>query len=888
MAEAVRTTCPYCGVGCGILAKVENGALSVAGDPDHPANRGRLCLKGASLGETVGLDGRLLEPKIDGAPASWDAALDRLAGAFAAAIAAHGPDSVALYVSGQLLTEDYYVANKLMKGFIGSANIDTNSRLCMSSSVAGHMRAFGSDTVPGCYEDLETADLIVLVGANAAWCHPVLFQRIDAARKTSGRPRLVVIDPRRTASADSADLHLALRPGSDAALFNALLAHLATRDAIDRDFVAHHTAGLEAALEAAGRDGVVAEACDLDPADIATFFDWFTQTERVVTLYSQGVNQSTSGTDKVNAIINCHLLTGRIGRPGMGPLSLTGQPNAMGGREVGGLANQLAAHMAFEDDAIDRVARFWRAPRLARRPGLKAVDLFHAVDEGRIKALWIMATNPAVSLPDSALVRRALERCDFVAVSDCVEHTDTTRLADVLLPALAWAEKDGTVTNSERCISRQRTILPPPGAAMPDWWIVCEIAKRLGFGADFAFDSPAAIFREHAALSAFENEGSRDFDIGGLTGADYASLAPVQWPVREPGGATARLFGDGRFFHGDGKARFVAVTPRPPASRPSEDWPLLLNTGRTRDHWHTLTRSGLSPRLCNHEPEPWLSIHPDDAARFGLAQEGLVRVESPRGVALLRVRIDPGQRRGEVFAPMHWNDQFAADARVGALIAPLTDPVSGQPELKCTPVRVRPAPIAWEASLLTRAPLGFWEEGLFWARAAGDGHTLYRLAGNAEIDNWRGWMQHRLSTDHWIEYEDRGLGAYRGLFLREGRLEAALFVGPPGARPAPDWLAELFATPSFAMRDPAALLLGEAATESAPAGRIVCSCFLVREPAIGAAIREGGLSSVDEIGRRLSAGTNCGSCVPELRRLLRETHAAERDKREFVTLSTAQ
>ncbi len=870
------------------MAKVENGALTVAGDPGHPANRGRLCLKGASLGETVGLDGRLLEPKIAGAPASWDTALDRLAGAFATAIAAHGPDSVALYVSGQLLTEDYYVANKLMKGFIGSANIDTNSRLCMSSSVAAHTRAFGSDTVPGCYEDLETADLIVLVGSNAAWCHPVLFQRIDAARKARGAPRLVVIDPRRTATADSADLHLALKPGSDAALFNGLLADLATRGAIDRDFVADHTSDLDAALDAARRDGAVAAACDLDPADIATFFDWFTGTERVVTLYSQGVNQSTSGADKVNAIINCHLLTGRIGRPGMGPFSLTGQPNAMGGREVGGLANQLAAHMAFDGDAIDKVARFWRAPRLARSPGLKAVDLFHAVDQGRIKALWIMATNPAVSLPDSALVRRALERCDFVAVSDCVEHTDTTRMADVLLPALAWAEKDGTVTNSERCISRQRAVLPPPGAAKPDWWMICEVAKRLGFGADFAFDGPATIFREHAYLSAFENDGSRDFDIGGLVEADYETFAPTQWPVAEPDTPTARLFADGRFFHADRKARFVAVTPRPPASRISDEWPLLLNTGRTRDHWHTLTRSGVSPRLCNHEPEPWLSLHPGDAARFGLAHEGIARVESPRGAALLRVRIDPGQRRGEVFAPMHWNDQFAAQARVGALIAPLTDPVSGQPEFKCTPVRVLPAPIVWEASLLAREPLPNWEDGLFWARAAGDGHTLYRLAGNEEIDNWRGWMQHRLSIDHWIEYEDRGLGAYRGLFLREGRLEAALFVGLPGARPAPDWVAALFTTPSFEQRDPAALLLGETVTESAPAGRIVCSCFLVHEPAIGAAIREGGLSSVDEIGRDLRAGTNCGSCVPELRRLLREAQSADRAQPEFVPLSTAQ
>ncbi|HTT79469.1 MAG TPA: molybdopterin-dependent oxidoreductase, partial [Stellaceae bacterium] len=504
MPESVRTSCPYCGVGCGILAARHDGALTVAGDPDHPANYGRLCLKGASLGDSVGLDGRLLRPRIGGATADWDTALDTLAAAFAEAIATHGPDAVALYVSGQMLTEDYYVANKLMKGFIGSANIDTNSRLCMASSVTAHQRAFGADVVPGCYADLELADLIVLVGSNAAWCHPVLLQRIEAARDARTAPRLVVIDPRRTATAEAGDLHLPLRPGSDAVLFNRLLAHLAAAGAADAAFVERHCTGVEAALAAAHATPDAAAVCDLDPRDVAVFFDWFTRSERVVTLYSQGVNQSSSGTDKVNAIINCHLLTGRIGRPGMGPLSLTGQPNAMGGREVGGLANQLAAHMGFDDAARDLVARFWGVPQVAGQAGLKAVDLFRAVDRGRIKALWIIGTNPAVSLPDAGLVRRALQRCPFVAVSDCVAHTDTTAYADVLLPALAWGEKDGTVTNSERRISRQRAVLPPPGAAKADWWIICEVAGRLGFGPAFSFRGPADIFREHVRLSAFE------------------------------------------------------------------------------------------------------------------------------------------------------------------------------------------------------------------------------------------------------------------------------------------------------------------------------------------------------------------------------------------------
>ena len=481
-ARTVATTCPYCGVGCGVLADVAaDGAVSVRGDPDHPANYGRLCSKGSALAETLQLDDRLLHPEIEGARASWDEALDLVAQRFSAAVAEHGPDSVAFYVSGQLLTEDYYVANKLMKGFIGSGNIDTNSRLCMSSSVAGHKRAFGTDTVPGVYDDLEQADLVVLVGSNFAWCHPVLFQRVVAARLKRGL-KLVVIDPRRTPTAEQADLHLAIAPDGDIALFNALLSHL-SRAAPDRDFVERHTSGFAEALAAASAldAAAVARVTGLAAADVAAFLDLFAVTERVVTVYSQGVNQSVCGVDKVNAIINCHLLTGRIGRPGMGPFSITGQPNAMGGREVGGLANQLAAHLEIDVPAHrDLVARVWGATRMATRAGLKAVDLFRAVADGRIKALWIIATNPVDSLPEANAVREALENCPFVVCSDVIRRTDTTRTADVLLPAAAWGEKDGTVTNSERRITRQRAFLGPPGEAMPDWWIVDQVAEPHG------------------------------------------------------------------------------------------------------------------------------------------------------------------------------------------------------------------------------------------------------------------------------------------------------------------------------------------------------------------------------------------------------------------------
>jgi assimilatory nitrate reductase catalytic subunit len=580
----IRTTCPYCGVGCGILASADG---TIAGDPEHPANRGRLCSKGAALGETLGSVGRLLQPQIRRRTASWAEALELVAETFAQTIADHGPDSIAFYVSGQLLTEDYYVANKLMKGFIGSANIDTNSRLCMASTVAGHIRAFGEDIVPGCYDDIEAADLVVLVGSNMAWCHPVLHQRLAAAREARGT-RVVVIDPRHTATCEIADLHLALRPGTDVAVFAGLLLHLAAtgyRDPISTQTPATgFAAALDAARGAAPSLAAVAAIADLPIADLVRFYDWFAVTERTVTLYSQGVNQSAAGTDKVNAIINCHLATGRIGRPGMGPLSLTGQPNAMGGREVGGLANRLAAHMGFAEADIDRVRRFWKAPRVALRPGLTAVDLFDAVRDGSVKALWIIGTNPAASMPRTGRVREALDICPFVVVRDCWP-TDTTGFADVVLPVSSWGEKDGTVTNSERRISRQRAFRSVPGEARPDWWVISEVARRMGWGAAFRYRRPADIFREHAALSSFENDGRRIFDIGALAelrDQHYDAFPPVQWPLR---GATASTAGTPRLFDGvskmptdDGRARFVATPYRSLAEPSSREWPLVLNT----------------------------------------------------------------------------------------------------------------------------------------------------------------------------------------------------------------------------------------------------------------------------------------------------------------------
>ncbi len=879
-AVETRTTCPYCGVGCGVIATVAaDGAVSVRGDPEHPANLGRLCSKGAALADTLDVSTRLLHPEVNGHRTSWDAALDLVAGKLRAIIDRHGPDAVAFYVSGQLLTEDYYVANKLMKGFIGSANIDTNSRLCMASAVAGHKRAFGADTVPGGYEDLERAKLVVLVGSNAAWCHPVIYQRLVQAKKDHPDLAIVVIDPRRTATVDVADLHLRLRPGADAILFNGLLVHLHARDEIHPAFIRDHTEGFEAALAAACASSpdvaTVAERCGLAAADVTRFFDLFARTERVVTLFSQGVNQSSSGTDKVNAIINCHLAAGRIGRPGMGPFSITGQPNAMGGREVGALANQLAAHLELDHPAHrELVRKFWKAPTIAPRPGLKAVDLFGAVEDGRIKALWVMATNPAVSVPDAEQVRRALAKCELVVVSDCVRDTDTTRYAHVLLPAAGWGEKDGTVTNSERRISRQRAFLPAAGEAKPDWWIVTQVARRLGHADAFAYEGPGMIFREHAALSAQANAGTRDFDLSGLadlSDAAYARLPALQWPVtaERPQG-TARLFADGRFFTPNGRARFVAITPRAPAHPTDADFPLTLNTGRVRDHWHTLTRTGWSARLSAHTVEPYVDVHPADAARVGVSDGGLARIASRWGEAIARVRVTDAVRDGSVFVPMHWNDQFSNAGCIDRVVNPATDPVSGEPEFKHTPVHLAALKPAWHGFLLSRRRLTL-KNVLYWSCARGSGLWRYELAGEELPKDWAAAARAVLCTPdgrvEWIEYFDNAARRYRAARLTGGKLESCIFIGPDPQLPPREWLAGLFALDGLDAVTRAGILAGTPPKGQKEAGRQVCACFGVGEATLCEAIR-GGCTSVEALGVRLKAGTNCGSCVPELKALI--------------------
>ncbi len=891
--RATRTTCPYCGVGCGVLATPDgSGAAAIAGDPAHPANFGRLCSKGSALGETLGLEGRLLHPMIRCSKGTmervaWSDALDHVAHRFRHIVARDGPNAVAFYLSGQLLTEDYYVANKLMKGFVGSANVDTNSRLCMSSSVAGHRRAFGADTVPGCYQDLDEADLLVLVGSNAAWCHPVLFQRMLANKQTRGA-RIVVIDPRRTETAGDADLFLGLKPGTDTALFSGLLVQLADSGALDSGYIERHTAGFEEALararNIAGSVAATALATGLSEPDVAEFFRMFVQTPRVVTLYSQGVNQSAQGTDKVNAILNCHLATARIGKPGASPFSLTGQPNAMGGREVGGLANQLAAHMAFTPPDIDRVRRFWKAPRIATHEGLKAVQMFEAIGRGEIKALWVIGTNPAVSLPDADAARAALNKLELFVISENVRSNDTVSSgAHVLLPAQAWGEKSGTVTNSERRISRQRAFLAPPGETRPDWWIISEVAKRLGFAAAFDFKSAADVFREHAGLSAFENAGSRDFDIGGLSSLSdeaFDALEPVLWPARrgeaEP---QKRFFADGGFFANDHKARFIA--PEIPALRgeTTAGRPLRLNTGRIRDQWHTMTRTGLSPRLGQHLPEPFVEVHPADAIRFGVADGGFARIVTDYGQCILKVVVSERQQRGMLFAPIHWSEANASAARVGALVAPFADPFSGQPESKATPASITPHEYVFRGFALSRVPLQLPPQ-LWWTRVTVPGGYGYLLADNADLARWQSWFG-ALAGGELAEYRDFGGGVFRAAWFADDRIEACLFVGP--ARDAGDWDAvkTLFAAESLGDDQRRMLLSGKSADGLASAGPIVCACFGVGRTTICDAIAAGAGSAAD-IGAQLKAGTNCGSCIPELKRLIAQAGAAGAEQRRLA------
>ena len=901
--KTTQTTCPYCGVGCGVTAHVtpttSGPKVTVEGDVKHPSNYGKLCIKGSNLADTLGLETRLLHPmlgrKDQREVTDWNTATSTIAHKFQQYIEQYGRDSIAFYVSGQLLTEDYYVVNKFVKGYLGTANIDTNSRLCMSSAVAAHKRAFGEDLVPASYEDFEYTDMVVLVGSNTVWCHPVLYQRIMKAREQRDL-FVVVIDPRFTSTCEAADLHLPILPGQDVALFNGLLQYLYQHGDVDQEFVAAHTQGLEQAFasstaEASIKD--VAARTGISTAKLSQFFEKFAQIDKVMTLFSMGVNQSSRGVDKANSIINCHLLTGKIGKLGAAPFSMTGQPNAMGGREVGGLANMLAAHLDLENlEHQQLVQNFWQSPYIAKQAGFKAVDLFQAVESGKIKAIWIMATNPVVSLPDADQVKRALDKCEFVVVSDICQDTDTTQYADVLLPALAWGEKDGTVTNSERRISRQHAFLDAPGEAKADWWAIAQVAKQMGFRG-FDFHNSHEIFKEHAELSAYQNvEISqrletpyfRYFNLQGLsnlTTQEYDKLEPVQWPVwdkQQPVKSVARLFAQGQFSHADGKAKFIATTAIDPVNQVSSEYPLILNTGRIRDQWHTMSRTGLSANLSTHRAEPYCEIHPNDALKYGIQDGELVEVRSEWGQCILRAQVSDNIRRGQVFAPIHWNDQVASDARIGKLVNPVVDAISGEPEFKHTPVLIQPFHTQWQGVLYVREGFesyvqSFIDKSIWWTKVKAVRATRYEIADRQKFSTTTEQLKSLLPFTEedfeWLNLDDQTAHISHSVVLQDGKLIASLYIAPKELLPDREWLSGLFQRKRLSAMHRKALLAGQAISMSKSEGELVCSCFKVGKNRIIQTIKEKNITNEKQVTACLKAGGNCGSCLPEIRGLIK-------------------
>ncbi|ENX27897.1 hypothetical protein F891_01526 [Acinetobacter sp. CIP 101966] len=900
--KTTQTTCPYCGVGCGVIAHVSQTSMGekvqIEGDVQHPANLGKLCIKGSHLADTLGLKTRLLHPmtgrKEQRQISTWDHAISSIANKFQQYIDQYGRDSIAFYVSGQLLTEDYYVVNKFVKGYLGTANIDTNSRLCMSSAVAAHKRAFGEDLVPASYTDFEQTEMVVLVGSNTAWCHPVLYQRIMKAKEERDL-FVVVIDPRFTATCEAADLHLPILPGQDVALFNGLLQYLQQNGHADLDFVTQHTQGLEQALSSSSTESSiesVARRTGIAIEKLILFFQKFAQTEKIMSLFSMGVNQSSQGVDKANSIINCHLLTGKIGKPGSAPFSMTGQPNAMGGREVGGLANMLASHLDLDNSQHQQLVQdFWQSPVIARQPGLKAVDLFQAVESGKIKAIWIMATNPIVSLPDADQVKRALEKCEFVVVSDICLGTDTMQYADVLLPALGWGEKDGTVTNSERRISRQKAFLPAPGEAKADWWAISRVAKALGFRG-FDFNNSHDIFLEHARLSAYQNSSLsqrentpnfRYFNLQGLTHlgfAEYQNLAPIQWPVwdKQEVHQVGQLFSQGQFSHADGKARLVPIVAADPVHAISAEYPLILNTGRIRDQWHTMSRTGLSASLSQHRAEPYCELHPQDALKYGLKDAELVEVKSAWGSCVLRVQFSQNMRRGQIFAPIHWNDQFASDARIGKVVNPVVDPISGEPEFKHTPVMIQPFYTQWQGVLYVRE--GFEqqiqtmiENTVWWSKIQTTQAIRYELADRRRFSDITGQIKSLLAFDdesfEWLNLEDQTAHISHSVVLQDGQLIASFYIAPAALLPDRDWVAGLFRRERLSALHRKALLAGQAMSMGNSEGPLVCSCFKVGKNRIIQTIKDKNITHEKQVTACLKAGGNCGSCLPEIRGLIK-------------------
>ncbi len=860
--KKIQTTCPYCGVGCGVVANKE----SIVGDKQHPANLGALCVKGSALKESLAMPSRLLYPKMQGKEISWDQATDEIAQRIHQAIQMHGPDSVAMYVSGQILTEDYYVANKLMKGYVGSANIDTNSRLCMSSAVAAHVRAFGEDVVPVNYEDIAHADLLVLIGANTAWTHPVLFRQIQQARENNPDLKLVVIDPRNTVTAEQADLHLAIENDGDVSLYNGLLRFLIDQNALDEGFIDASTEGFSEQVEEVKSEQYrlenVARALNLTLNEVTTFYRWFSHKAKVLTLFCQGINQSESGVDKGNAIINAHLASGKIGKQGCGPFSLTGQPNAMGGREVGGLANQLAVHRGFDTESVRLVKEYWQSPSIAAKPGLKAVDLFEAVEAGKIKVLWIMATNPVVSLPNSDQVRRALKGCDFVVVSDITEQSDVAEYADLVLPAAGWGEKQGMVTNSERRMSRQRAFLPAPGEAKPDWWAVTQVGKKLcsklNCESGFEFDSEAAVFREFAGLSAINTNSNHLFDLSkfaSISDEEYANWQPTQWPLD-----SEAPYRDGVFSTPSGKAQFVAVTA--PSTVMNGWW---LNTGRLRDQWHTMTRTGHIAKLAAGEVEPTIYVNKLSAETIGL-QEGYCA--AIRGISdesdsciFAKVKFDDGLSGKQLFMSMHWAGRYGGQSQVNRTVSSVVDPISGQPAFKSSNVHI--AAVQMQSYGIYVGQERDLPSCDYSSYQLDDNAAVTRFANLTKLDKSMFSVGQGEKLFRW----DLPQGWMMVIGRQTGNQQQMTVTGVLLISPQP--LEQDYTAITALIGKPLSLssiisIAGEKAQS-----QLVCSCFRVTDKQIQTAIEEDGCVSLNQLQSKLKCGSNCGSCLPEVNKILK-------------------
>jgi assimilatory nitrate reductase catalytic subunit len=838
----------------------------IAGDVAHPANYGALCVKGSALAESLEMPSRLLYPKFNGTEIGWDRATDIIAKTIHSAIEEHGPDSVAMYVSGQLLTEDYYVANKLMKGFVGTANIDTNSRLCMSSAVVAHNRAFGEDVVPVNYEDIDHAELLVICGANTAWTHPVLFRRIQQAREQNPHMRVVVIDPRKTVTAQEADLHIPLANDGDVALFNGLLRYCIDNDGLDTHFINASTQGFEPLYDEVSQPQYqidqLSRDLSVESEKLKTLFEWFNSTQNSITLFCQGVNQSEQGSDKGNAIINAHLATGKIAKVGAGPFSITGQPNAMGGREVGGLANQLAVHRGFDDASIEQVQAFWNAPNIATKPGLKAVEMFEAVERGDIKFIWIMATNPVVSMPDNEYVKRALKACPMVVVSDITANADIAQYANLLLPAAGWGEKQGMVTNSERCLTRQRQFISPPGDALSDWKAISQVGSRLchlmSIDDEFDYRSEYEVFKEYIKMTALNKHNGLLLDLSELESLDeneYDQWQPTQWGGQRP-------FSNGIYSHSDGKAKFINVSA---TSTSDEECCWWLNTGRQRDQWHTMTRTGHIAHLAATETEPRVYINRLSAAHLAIDEGALVLITQPDSSMSLvaKLSIDDALGYKQMFMSMHWAGEYGGKTQVNAVVSRKFDPYSGQPAFKSARVEVVPLNVAFHGLFIGRDfdSKGFEFEsfqadqtGGIWRFASVEHKTKPFLLGlsntssgqdrSVNLDTPSGWLA--------VTYQQAG---------EERIIKSILFTSPQPIQVDYAKLAELIGKPLTFSR-----LLEIASSDEK--SELVCSCFRVTDKAIIDALESGECHSLSQLQAKLKCGTNCGSCIPQVKNLV--------------------